>query len=128
LNAGRARFRSPWQPFGPPGCQRQSSTRSGRGAVSGFLGVLLLAQAQAIAPVAPPAVAPTTVRAERVSEPPVIDGRADDAVWRDAMVISQFQQARPTEGAEARFRTEARVAYDPNHLYVLVRAFDPHPD
>ena len=96
--------------------------------MSGFLGVLLLVQVQAIAPVAPPAVAPTTVRAARVSEPPVIDGRGDDAVWRDAIAITQFLQARPTEGAEARVRTEARVAYDPDHLYVLVRAFDPHPD
>ncbi len=96
--------------------------------MSGFLGVLLLVQAQAIAPVAPPTVAPTTVRAARVTEPPVIDGRGDDAVWREAMVITQFRQARPTEGGEARFRTEARVAYDPDHLYVLVRAFDPHPD
>ena len=34
----------------------------------------------------------------------------------------------PTENGDPRFRTEARVAYDEHNLYVLVRAFDPHPD
>ena len=42
--------------------------------------------------------------------------------------IDQFLQAKPSEGAPARFRTEARVAYDARNLYVFVRAFDPHPD
>lgn len=60
--------------------------------------------------------------------PPVIDGRDDDLVWRSASVIDQFQEARPSEGARARVRTEARVAYDTHNLYVFVRAFDPHPD
>ncbi len=49
-------------------------------------------------------------------------------MWRTATVISDFQQWQPTEGAKARFRTEAKVAYDAGNLYVFVRAFDPHPD
>ena len=73
----------------------------------------------------PPIVRTVAVRAEK---PPVIDGRDDDAVWRTAKVISAFQQWQPTEGAKARFRTEAKVAYDAANLYVFVRAFDPHPD
>ena len=73
----------------------------------------------------PPIVRTVAVRADK---PPVIDGRDDDAVWRTAKVISEFQQWQPTEGAKARFRTEAKVAYDAGNLYVFVRAFDPHPD
>ena len=42
--------------------------------------------------------------------------------------IGQFLEARPSEGAEPKLRTEARVAYDEHNLYVFVRAFDPHPD
>src|SRR5205807_5002178 len=43
-------------------------------------------------------------------------------------VISGFREWRPTEGKEPRFKTEAKIAYDASNLYVLVRAFDPHPD
>ena len=73
----------------------------------------------------PPAMRTVAVRAEK---PPVIDGVDSDAVWRAAKVISDFQEWRPTEGAKARFRTEAKIAYDAANLYVFVRAFDPHPD
>jgi hypothetical protein len=61
-------------------------------------------------------------------EAPKIDGSDDDAVWRDAPVISAFQEWRPTEGKPPRFRTEAKIAYDAANLYVYVRALDPHPD
>jgi hypothetical protein len=64
----------------------------------------------------------------RASAAPTIDGKDDDPVWRDAPAITGFKQWQPTEGKAARFRTEARVAYDAANLYVIVRAFDPHPD
>ena len=73
----------------------------------------------------PPVARITATRAEK---PPVIDGSDSDAVWHTAKVISDFQEWQPTEGAKARFRTEAKVAYDAANLYVFVRAFDPHPD
>jgi hypothetical protein len=59
---------------------------------------------------------------------PVIDGKDDDQVWRDAPPITGFKQWQPTEGKAPRFRTEAKVAYDAANLFVFVRAFDPHPD
>ena len=68
------------------------------------------------------------VRATRAAEPPVLDGQDLDSIWRFAPVIDQFLEAKPTEGAEAKFKTEARIAYDEHNLYVFVRAFDPHPD
>jgi len=66
--------------------------------------------------------------ATRARTAPTIDGNDDDAVWRDAPPITAFKQWQPTEGKAARFRTEARIAYDAANLYVIVRAFDPHPD
>lgn len=66
--------------------------------------------------------------ATRAAAPPIIDGRDGDAVWRAAPVITQFLEARPSEGAAPKLATEARVAYDARNLYVFVRAFDPHPD
>ncbi|MCC6242956.1 MAG: carbohydrate binding family 9 domain-containing protein [Gemmatimonadaceae bacterium] len=70
----------------------------------------------------------TVARAVRAAAPPVIDGRDDDAIWRTAPVIDGFRQFDPGEDLPETFRTEARIAYDARHLFVIVRAFDPHPD
>jgi hypothetical protein len=66
--------------------------------------------------------------AERAVQPPEIDGKDDDAVWAAARPITDFREWSPTEGAPSRFRTEAKIAYDPANLYIFVRCFDPHPD
>ena len=72
---------------------------------------------------------PNTVAvAVRAAKAPAIDGRADDAIWATAQVIEGFRVFDPSEDGEPRFKTEARVAYDERNLYVVVRAFDPHPD
>ena len=89
--------------------------------------MLLVFQAQATPP-PPPLPTAATARATRAAEPPVLDGRDDDAVWRSAPAIDQFLEAKPSEGAPPRLRTEARVAYDARNLYVFVRAFDSRPD
>ncbi|MCE2513537.1 MAG: hypothetical protein J4F37_00730, partial [Acidobacteria bacterium] len=57
------------------------------------------------------------VRAERTDEPPSIDGRLDDAVWRSATLVTAFTQTNPIEGAPPTERTEVRIAYDSDHLY-----------
>ena len=79
--------------------------------------------------VADPHSSPSRIAmAVRAAQPPVIDGKDNDAVWATAHVITDFREWRPTENAEPRFKTEAKVAYDASYLYVFVRAFDPHPD
>jgi len=53
-----------------------------------------------------------------------------DRFWDGVPPIREFTEYKPKAGAplpEA-FRTEARIAYDSQNLYVLVRCFDPHPD
>jgi uncharacterized protein DUF5916/cellulose/xylan binding protein with CBM9 domain len=89
--------------------------------------MLLVLQAQATTTI-PPVPSSTSARATRAAEPPVLDGRDDDAVWLSAPAIDRFLEAKPSEGAAPKLRTEARVAYDARNLYVFVRAFDPHPD
>src|SRR6266480_2463936 len=73
-----------------------------------------------------PPLPPT--RATHAAQPPVIDGRDDDGVWREALPITGFQEWRPSEGGAPKLPTEAKIAYDAANLYVFVRAFDPHPD
>lgn len=72
--------------------------------------------------------ATTTVIARRTDQPPAIDGRNDDPIWRDAPRVSDFLQFDPNEGVAPSFPTEFQVAYDERSLYVYVRAYDPHPD
>ena len=67
-------------------------------------------------------------RAVRVEQAPVLDGRDDDAVWRTATPIQDFVQMEPSEAGQPAFPTSVRVVYDERHLYVFVRATDPHPD
>jgi len=74
------------------------------------------------------AVIAKSVKAAHASQQPVLDGRDDDAVWKDAAPITQFQEWRPSEGGPPKLPTEAKIAYDAANLYVFVRCFDPHPD
>ncbi len=91
------------------------------------LAILLVLQTQATTAV-PALSQATSVRATRAAAAPVLDGRDSDQVWQSISPIDSFLEAKPTEGAQPKMRTEARVAYDEDNLYVFVRAFDPHPD
>jgi hypothetical protein len=95
--------------------------------MTALFSILLALQTQSTT-VNPPLPVPATVRATRTAVAPVLDGRDDDPIWRSAPPIDQFLEARPSEGAAPKLRTEARIAYDAHNLYVFVRAFDPHPD
>jgi hypothetical protein len=59
---------------------------------------------------------------------PTIDGKGDDAVWREAPKTSGFRQFQPRIDADPSFKTEFQAAYDEKNLYVFVRMYDPHPD
>ncbi|MCE9602951.1 MAG: carbohydrate binding family 9 domain-containing protein [Gemmatimonadetes bacterium] len=75
-----------------------------------------------------PAPTANSATAALATTAPVLDGKDDDALWRDAPAITQFRQHDPVEDGDPRYRTEARVGYDARYLYVFVRAFDPAPD
>ncbi len=69
-----------------------------------------------------------TVQALRVSTPPNIDGSLDDESWRDARVVSDFLQLDPDEGKPATERTELRIVYDDDAVYVGVKMHDREPN
>jgi hypothetical protein len=55
------------------------------------------------------------------TQPPVIDGRVDDAAWAAIQPYSDFIQQDPTEGAPATERTEVRLAVGERHVYLGTR-------
>ncbi|MDB4886924.1 MAG: hypothetical protein JWN79_2362, partial [Gemmatimonadetes bacterium] len=54
----------------------------------------------------------------------VLDGRLGDAAWAGATPITRFTQQRPVEGAPASERTEVRIVYDDEAIWIGARMFD----
>ena len=69
-----------------------------------------------------------SITALRVAEAPVLDGRMDDAAWRQAQVAGPLRQEQPDEGAPATERTEFRVVYTSEALYIGLWCFDREPE
>jgi hypothetical protein len=89
--------------------------------------VLLLFAADALgAGTAAPPHAP--IHAVRLTEPVNIDGILDEPVWQTAEPVTEFYQATPDQGEKASQRTEVRIAYDGEAIYIGARCFDAAPD
>jgi len=68
-----------------------------------------------------------TVTAFRATGPLRIDGLLEEADWSQAQVVSGFTQVDPEEGEPVSERTEARILYDAEALYIGVRLHDRQP-
>jgi len=55
----------------------------------------------------------------------ILDGNLDEPAWQRAPLLDRFWEIFPQAEVPARVRTEARIAYDRQALYVAVRAHDP---
>jgi len=66
--------------------------------------------------------------ATRIETPPEIDGVVDEEVWNRAAVVTDFIQTEPDEGRPATERTEVRLVYDDDTLYIAVINYDREPD
>jgi hypothetical protein len=88
-------------------------------------GLLPIGQTASIDPTNPRAAA---VRASRTSGSIDLDGALSESAWSMAVAVSDFSQREPDEGAPATERTEVRVLYDDDALYVGARLYDNNPD
>jgi hypothetical protein len=64
------------------------------------------------------------VRAARFEKPPVIDGKLDEEVWKQAAVFKVFYQFRPGDNIAPSQPTEVLMGYDAKFLYFAFKAFD----
>ncbi|MBL4655339.1 MAG: carbohydrate binding family 9 domain-containing protein, partial [Bacteroidia bacterium] len=69
-----------------------------------------------------------SINAIRVSNPPKIDGKLDEALWINVPVASNFTQVEPINGEPSRKRTEVKVVYDNTAIYVGAMMYDDEPD
>ena len=63
----------------------------------------------------------------RIDSAPVIDGRLDDAVWRDAAHVTDLYQRRPHDGTPATEASDIFLAYDSANLYLGFHAHYSDP-
>lgn len=70
------------------------------------------------------------VKAVRLGDDEAItaDGKLDEPIWQRALPATDFMQRDPHLGEPATERTEVRVAYSRNNLYLGVICFDSEPD
>lgn len=69
----------------------------------------------------------TAVRMEE-TERVVLDGVLDEEIWERAVPATDFTQQEPRIGEPATERTEVRIAFDRQRLYLGVICFDSEPD
>ncbi len=63
----------------------------------------------------------------RFDQPPVIDGKLDDEVWKTAVVFKDFYQTNPGDNIAPSKPTEAMLGYDARTLYLAFHCYD-EPD
>ena len=68
------------------------------------------------------------INALRVDTPPVVDGHMDDEIWQKAPVAGDFVQDDPIAGAPMTERTEFRILYDNEALYIGFWCYDSEPN
>jgi hypothetical protein len=64
------------------------------------------------------------LRIPRLDKPPVIDGKLNDDVWKQAVVLKDFYQTNPGDNTAPSMLTEVFMGYDSRFFYLGVHAFD----
>jgi len=67
-------------------------------------------------------------KAERLTVAPEIDGVLDDEGWNQGTWIDDFTQYNPHNGKMPSQRTEFKILFDEDNLYVAFKALDTSPD
>ncbi|MCU0377249.1 MAG: carbohydrate binding family 9 domain-containing protein [Bacteroidales bacterium] len=67
-------------------------------------------------------------RATFITSPPVIDGVIDDESWQTIPWEGDFIQFEPVNGGPVSQKTEFKVLFDENNIYVAIKAWDTAPD
>lgn len=69
-----------------------------------------------------------SMSAIKITSPPRIDGNLSDAAWQLSQVASDFVQYSPYSGSESKYKTEVRIVYDDEAIYIGAMMYDPYPD
>jgi hypothetical protein len=57
-----------------------------------------------------------------------LDGKHSEAFWQRVAPIGNFFEYRPKDSLPAKFKSEARIVFDQQAMYIALTAFDSEPD
>jgi hypothetical protein len=69
-----------------------------------------------------------TLTAVRTNKRVALDGKLDEPAWQRAWIETNFTQNFPDEAKPPTERTELRVLYDDQAVYIGIRCYDSEPD
>jgi hypothetical protein len=71
-----------------------------------------------------------TLVASKTDTPPKMDGALDDAVWQNVPIATDFVELQPNAGRHEKpeERTEVKIIYDNNAIYVGARMYETSAD
>ena len=69
-----------------------------------------------------------TLRATRIAQAIVLDGKLDDGVYKSVPAVAGFIQQEPDEGKPATEKTEVWIFFDNTNVYVSARLWSTHPE
>ncbi|MCX6274468.1 MAG: DUF5916 domain-containing protein [Bacteroidetes bacterium] len=72
-------------------------------------------------------VFPQAYQPLRITETIKLDGKLDEQSWQQAQVENDFMQEDPAAGAAPSEKTEVKIIYDDEFLFLGLRAFDSEP-
>src|SRR5882672_1393136 len=77
--------------------------------------------------IAIPAEKAKSITIPRFDKPPVIDGKLDDEIWKQAIVLRDFLQTYPGDNIAPSKPTEMMIGYDAKTIYFAFHCYD-EPD
>lgn len=75
-------------------------------------------------PVVLPPEKAAPLKLPRLTKAPVIDGKLDDEIWKQAAVLKDFYQVQPGDNIVPSAPTEVLIGYDSKFIYVAFHCFD----
>jgi hypothetical protein len=66
--------------------------------------------------------------ATRITQAPVIDGILDEDAWNQGEWMDDFVQFEPYNGRNPSQRTDFKILFDENNIFVAIKSFDTSPD
>jgi hypothetical protein len=69
-----------------------------------------------------------TYKPLRITDNIILDGKLDEAVWQQAEAKDDFMQTDPVSGAAPTEKTEVKILYNDDFMFVGIRCFDAEPN
>src|SRR5262245_18011518 len=71
-----------------------------------------------------PAETVHAIKVPNFESAPVIDGRLDEPIWKEATTIDNFYQTHPGDNSKPTYTTEVKFGYNKKLLFIGIHSID----